>query len=64
MYRYLNYLKANGLNISDVNIYNYTSRTMKLLEPLYDKMIENLYPPNFFDTYQGGDIFSAYIVGK
>ncbi len=41
-YRYSNYLKAHGLNISDVNIYNYAKRTMNLLEPLYDSLLNNL----------------------
>ena len=41
-YRYSNYLKAHGLNINDENIYNYAKRTMDLLEPLYDKLLNNL----------------------
>ena len=34
-HRYSNYLISHGLNISDVNIYNYAKRTLDLLEPLY-----------------------------
>jgi len=41
-YRYSNYLKAHGLNISDIDIYNYAYRTMELLEPLYKKLLEQL----------------------
>ena len=41
-YRYSNYLKAHGLNISDIDIYNYASRTMELLEPLYNELLKNL----------------------
>ncbi len=41
-YRYSNYLKAHGLNISEENIYNYAKRTMDLLEPLYDELLNNL----------------------
>ena len=39
-YRYSAYLKAHGLNISDIDIYNYAYRTMELLEPLYKKLLE------------------------
>lgn len=41
-YRYSNYLISHGLNISDVNIYNYAKRTMDLLEPLYSELLNNL----------------------
>lgn len=41
-YRYSTYLQANGLNISEVDICNYASRTMDLLNPLYDKLLESL----------------------
>ena len=41
-YRYSNYLISHGLNISDVNIYNYAKRTMDLLEPLYSELLYNL----------------------
>lgn len=41
-HRYSNYLISHGLNISDVNIYNYAKRTMDLLEPLYDELLNNL----------------------
>lgn len=41
-YRYSKYLKANGLNISDVDICNYAGRTMNLIEPLYDKLLDSL----------------------
>ena len=41
-YRYSAYLKAHGLNISDIDIYNYAYRTMELLEPLYKKLLEEL----------------------
>lgn len=41
-YRYSNYLQAHGINISDVDIYRYASKTMELLEPLYDKLFESL----------------------
>lgn len=41
-YRYSNYLKAHGLNISEENIYNYAKRTMDLLEPLYDELLNSL----------------------
>lgn len=41
-YRYSNYLQAHGLNISDVDIIRYASRTMDLLEPLYKKLFESL----------------------
>lgn len=41
-HRYSNYLISHGLNISDVNIYNYAKRTMDLLEPLYSELLNNL----------------------
>lgn len=41
-YRYSNYLISHGLNISDVNIYNYAKRTLDLLEPLYSELLNNL----------------------
>ena len=41
-HRYSNYLISHGLNISDVNIYNYAKRTLDLLEPLYDELLNNL----------------------
>lgn len=41
-YRYSNYLKANGLNISDIDIANYAKRSMDLLEPLYQRLLEEL----------------------
>ena len=41
-YRYSTYLQANGLNISEADICNYASRTMDLLNPLYDKLIKSL----------------------
>ena len=41
-YRYSNYLISHGLNISDVNIYNYAKRTMDLVEPLYSELLNNL----------------------
>lgn len=41
-YRYSNYLNNNGLNISDIDIYNYAKRTMDLLEPLYKQLLIKL----------------------
>ena len=41
-HRYSNYLISHGLNISDVNIYNYAKRTLDLLEPLYSELLNNL----------------------
>ena len=41
-YRYSNYLIANGVNISEECICNYASKTMELLNPLYDKLLELL----------------------
>lgn len=41
-HRYSNYLISHGLNISDVNIYNYAKRTLHLLEPLYSELLNNL----------------------
>ena len=41
-YRYSAYLKANGLNISEADICNYASRTMDLLNPLYDELLKTL----------------------
>lgn len=41
-YRYSNYLKANGLNISDSDIANYAKRSMDLLEPLYNRLLNDL----------------------
>lgn len=37
-YRYSNYLIAHGINISDIDICRYASRTMELLNPLYEKL--------------------------
>lgn len=41
-HRYSSYLISHGLNISDVNIYNYAKRTLDLLEPLYSELLNNL----------------------
>lgn len=41
-YRYSNYLINNGLNISDIDIYNYARRTMDILEPLYNQLLIKL----------------------
>ena len=41
-HRYSKYLISHGLNISDVNIYNYAKRTLDLLEPLYSELLNNL----------------------
>ena len=41
-YRYSNYLIAHGLNISDIDIYHYAKKTMDLLEPLYQRLLDNL----------------------
>lgn len=45
-YRYSNYLIAHGINISDTDIYRYAIRTMDLLEPLYNKLLESLLSNN------------------
>ena len=41
-YRYSNYLIAHGINISDIDICRYATRSMELLDPLYEKMFDYL----------------------
>lgn len=41
-YRYSQYLINHGLNISDINIYHYAQRTMDLLDPLYQELLNSL----------------------
>lgn len=41
-YRYSQYLINHGLNISDINIYHYAQKTMDLLDPLYQELLNHL----------------------
>ena len=41
-YRYSQYLINHGLNISDINIYHYAQKTMDLLNPLYQELLNSL----------------------
>ena len=43
LYRYSEYLKAHGLNISVYNLYHYVDRTIELLEPLYNELVKYLF---------------------
>lgn len=46
LYRYSEYLRTIGIKIPVENLYNYIERTMKILEPLYNKLLEELLANN------------------
>lgn len=41
-YRYSNYLNTLNINVSDVDICNWASKAIKLIEPVYDEIINKL----------------------
>lgn len=46
-YRYSQYLINHGLSISDIDIYHYVQKTMDLLDPLYQELLNNLIHTKF-----------------
>ena len=49
LYRYSKYLIQNGINISDIVLGNYVSKSFSLLEPIYERLCEYLFH-NPFDV--------------
>ena len=47
LYRYSKYLIHNNINISDVVLGNYVSKSLSLLEPIYEKLCDRLFHNQF-----------------
>ena len=43
LYRYAKYLNHNSIGISDIDLGNYVSKSLTLLEPIYDLLFEKLF---------------------
>ena len=47
LYRYSKYLIQNGINISDITLSSYVSKSTNLLEPIYEKLCDTLFHNQF-----------------